>query len=74
MFQTSVSGGIYPVQLISSTFQILNKLLPMAYAINITKEVISLPMMDVIINNGLTLLIYPIVGYSISTNNKTNNT
>lgn len=62
VFQISSSGGMYPIQLLPRFFQILNKSLPMTYAIKITKEVIIAPIRDIMIHNGLILLIYPIIG------------
>ncbi|MDR2873168.1 MAG: YhgE/Pip family protein [Methanobrevibacter sp.] len=62
VFSIGGSGGMYPIELMPGFFQILNKLLPMTYAINITKEVVIAPMIDVIMGNVLILLLLPIIG------------
>jgi putative membrane protein len=62
VFQIGGSGGMYPIQLLPKFFQTIHSILPVTYGVNIIRENITSPLIEVFINNALILLIFPIFG------------
>ncbi|KZX10115.1 YhgE/Pip domain-containing protein [Methanobrevibacter curvatus] len=62
VFQIGGSGGMYPIQLLPKFFQIIHFILPISYGVNIIRENVAAPLVDVLISNALILLIFPIFG------------